>query len=232
MLTFSYYSVHTPHEGKKELIDGFKEKGLEDRYANYAAMVKSLDESVGNVLKAVNEKGIHNETIIIFLSDQGGFFENEPFRGGKMKETLFEGGARVPFFVYWPGVTKPNSTNNSIVQSTDLFPTLIDIAGGDTSKYEDLDGISLLPTIQKNNSLNRDPIYGYRAYEDLYASVRDGDWKLLAYRSGKLELYNIKKDKEETNDLSKNNSDKVKELVNQLKQWEKEMQVESYSGVQ
>lgn len=232
MLTFSYYSVHTPHEGKRQLIDHFKEKGLEDRYANYAAMVKSLDESVGNVLKAVNEKGIQNETIIIFLSDQGGFFENKPFRGGKMTETLFEGGARVPFFVHWPGVTKPNSTNNSIVQSTDLFPTLIDIAGGDISKYEDLDGISLLHTIQKNDSLRRDPIFGYRAYEDLYASVRDGDWKLLAYRSGKTELFNIAEDQIESNNRTEENPDKVNQLINQLIEWEKEMQIETYSGVQ
>lgn len=232
MLTFSYYSVHTPHEGKKEHVAHFKEKGLEDRYANYAAMVKSVDESVGNVLQAIKDKGIENETIIMFLSDQGGYFENTPLRGGKMNETLFEGGARVPFFVYWPGVTKPNSTNNSIVQSTDLFPTLVDIAGGDVSSYKDLDGISLLNTIQKNDSLKRAPIFGYRAYEDLYASVRHGDWKLLAYRSGKLELFNITEDTSERNELSSAHTEKVEELVNQLIDWEKEMEVESYSGVQ
>lgn len=232
MLTFSYYSVHTPHQGKKEYIDYYKEKGLEDRYANYAAMVKATDESVGRVLKAINEKGIQNETLIIFLSDQGGFFDNKPLRGGKMSETLFEGGARVPFFVHWQGVTKPNSTNSSIVQSTDLFPTLVDIAGGDVSSYKDLDGISLLPTIQNNDSLQRKPIFGYRAYEDLYTSVRDGDWKLLAYRSGKLELFNIAKDQTESNDLSDENPEKVEELVKQLIAWEKEMKVESYSGVQ
>lgn len=232
MLTFSYYSVHTPHQGKKELIQHFKEKGLEDRYANYAAMVKSVDESVGNVLQAIQTKGIENETIILFLSDQGGYFENTPLRGGKMAETLYEGGARVPFFVYWPGVTKPNSVNNSVIQSTDLFPTLVDIAGGNISNYEDLDGISILPAIQKNDALQRQPIFGYRAYEDLYASVRDGDWKLLAYRSGKLELYNIATDKSESNNLFEKHPEKVEKLVNQLIDWEKEMQVESYSGVQ
>lgn len=232
MLTLSYYSVHTPHQGRKDLVEHFKKKGLEDRYANYAAMVKSVDESVGNVLKAVNDKGIQKETIIIFLSDQGGFFKNNPLRGGKMAETLFEGGARVPFFVYWQDVTKPNSINNSIVQSTDLFPTLVDIAGGDISQYKDLDGISLLPTIKKNDNLVREPIFGYRAYEDLYASVRDGDWKLLAYRSGKLELYNIEQDRGEMNDLYKNEPEIVAKMVNQLKEWEKKVQVETYSGVQ
>ncbi|MCC4212001.1 sulfatase [Leeuwenhoekiella parthenopeia] len=232
MLTFSYYSVHTPHQGRKDLINEYKERGLEDSYANYAAMVKATDESVGKVLQAVKEKGIEKETIILFLSDQGGYFENSPLRGGKMAETLFEGGSRVPFFFYWPGVTTPKTKNPSIVQSTDIFPTLIEIAGGDVSKYENLDGISLMSTIKNGNSLQRGPIYGYRAYEDLYVSVRDNDWKLLAYRNGKIELFNIANDIKESNELSKKHPKKVNELLKELKLWEKQMGVESYSGVQ
>lgn len=231
MLTFSYYAVHTPHQGRKDWVKHYKEKGLEDRYANYAAMVSTTDESVGKVLKAIKDKGIEKETIIIFISDQGGFFENVPLRGGKMTETLFEGGARVPFFVNWPGVTKSNSSNNSVVQSTDLFPTLVEIAGGDISKFRDLDGVSLVSTIKKNDNLKREPIFGYRAYEDLYVSVRDGDWKLLAYRSGKLELFNIAKDASEKEEISKNHPDKVKQMVAKLVLWEKEMGVSSYSGI-
>jgi arylsulfatase A-like enzyme len=232
MLTFSYYAVHTPHIGRKDLVDYFKAKGLEERYANYAAQVKALDESVGRVLAAVKQKGIENETIILFLSDQGGFFENTPLRGGKMNETLYEGGARVPFFVYWPGVTKPNSTNTSIIQSTDLFPTLVEIAGGNVNDHKNLDGISLLPTIKNNNHLKRvEPIYGYRAYEDLYTSVRSKQWKLLAYRSGKVELYDIDSDPEESIDLSEKNPKKVQELTNKLIEWEKQMNVTKYSGV-
>ncbi len=232
MLTFSYYSVHTPHQGRKDLVQHFESKGLEGKFANYAAMVKATDESVGKVLKAIEEKGIQEETVIIFLSDQGGYFDNAPFRGAKMAETLFEGGARVPFFVHWPGVTKPNSINNSVVQSTDLFPTLVEIVGGKVSKYKDLDGVSLMSTIKNNDTLSREPIYGYRAYEDLYVSVRDGDWKLLAYRSGKKELFNIAKDIKEENEISEKHPEKVNELVAKLIQWEKEMKVESYSGVQ
>ena len=232
MLTFSYYSVHSPHEGRKDLLKHFKEKGLEGKFANYAAMVKATDESVGRVLKSIKEKGIEKETIIIFLSDQGGFFDNAPFRGGKMKETLFEGGSRVPFFINWPGVTKPNSKNSSVVQSTDLFPTLVQIAGGDVLKYNQLDGISLVSTIKNNDILKREPIFGYRAYEDLYVSVRDGDWKLLAYRSGKLELFNISLDIKEENNLSEEKPEIVNELVAKLIEWEIKMEVESYSGVQ
>ncbi|MGB5982113.1 MAG: sulfatase [Nonlabens sp.] len=232
MLTFSYYSVHTPHEGRKDLVKYFESQGLEGRFAHYAAMVKATDESVGRVVDAIAKKGIEEETIVIFLSDQGGFFENAPFRGAKMKETLFEGGARVPFFFKWPSVTKENSTNNSIVQSTDLFPTLVEIAGGDVDNYKNIDGISLVPAIKNNNKLDREAVYGYRAYEDLYVSVRDEDWKLLAYRSGKLQLFNIAEDIKEQEDLSEKYPEKVKELVGKLKVWEKEMGVVSFSGVQ
>ncbi|MHB0754809.1 sulfatase [Polaribacter sp. M15] len=232
MLTFSYYSVHTPHQGRKDLLAHFKEKGLEGKFANYAAMVKATDESIGRVLNAIKSKGIEKETIIIFLSDQGGYFENTPFRGSKMTETLFEGGARVPFFVKWPGVTTPNTINNSIVQSTDLFPTLVDIAGGNVNQYKDLDGVSLASTLKNHNTLERDPIFGYRAYEDLYVSVREGGWKLLAYRSGKKELFNIANDMKEQNEISNQHPEKVKELVQKLIKWEQKMKVEQYSGVQ
>lgn len=231
MLTFSYYSVHSPHQGRKDLVDYFESKGLEGKYAHYAAMVKTTDESVGNVLNAIRQKGIEQETIIFFISDQGGYFENSPYRGGKMSETLFEGGSKVPFFVYWPGITQAKSINTSIVQSTDIFPTLVDLAGGDLSKYKSIDGISLISTIKDNSYLERGPVFGYRAYEDLYASVRDGDWKLLAYRSGKLELFNIKNDIKEEQELSAINSEKVLELKDKLKDWEEKMDVTSYSGI-
>ena len=210
----------------------FEAKGLTGKYAHYAAMVKSVDDSVGRVRKAILEKGIDRNTIIIFLSDQGGYFENPPFRGGKRIDTLYEGGARVPFIFHWPSVTRTGTINNSVVQSTDLFPTLIEIAGGDPAKYEDLDGVSLLPTIRNNRLLERaGPIFGYRAYEDLYASVRQGDWKLLAYRSGKLKLYNIASDAGELNDLAATHPEWVEQLRDRLMGWEREMGVDGYSGV-
>ncbi len=232
MLTFSYYSVHSPHQGRKDLVDYFEKKGLEGKFAHYAAMVKAMDESVERVLTAIQKKGIQKETLIIFLSDQGGYFSNGPFRGGKMKETLFEGGARVPFFVYWPGVTKPGTYNHSVVQSTDVFPTLIELTGADNSSLKEVDGISLLSTIKENSELERDPIFGYRAYEDLYVSVRQKEWKMLAYRSGKVALFNIKNDKEEKFEVSQKHPQIVKKMLNQLKSWEHEMGISKYSGIQ
>lgn len=233
MISLWYYSVHSPFDGRKDLVEHFKKQGLEGKDAHYAAMVKSVDISVGRVRDALKTKGIEKETILILLSDQGGAFQNGPFHGGKYEDTLYEGGARVPFMINWPGVTHANTTNNSVVQSTDIFPTLVEIAGGDPSQFEDLDGVSLLSTIQKNSELQRsEPIYGYRAYQDLYASVREGDWKLLAYRSGKTKFYNIAKDPGETNDLAREFPEKVEKLVSKLKNWEVEMNVEKYSGFQ
>ena len=233
MISLWYYNVHSPFHGRPDLLPQFKAKGLSGPYMHYAAQVKSVDESVGRVREALAKKGIADDTIVILLSDQGGAFDNPPFHGGKKSDTLYEGGARVPFVFNWPGVTKPGSVNNSIVQSTDLFPTLVEIAGGDISKFEDLDGVSLVDTIRNNRELKRgEPIVGYRAYEDLYASVRSNDWKLLAYRSGTLKLYNIAKDEGEKNDVAASNPEKVAALKAFLADWEKKMKVEKYSGVQ
>ena len=232
MLSFWYYSVHSPHIGRKDYVQHFKDRGFEGKYAEYLAMVKSVDDSVGRVRAALEGKGIADNTIVIFLSDQGGSFENKPFRGGKMQDTLCEGGARVPFLVYWPSVTEAVK-NNSIVQSTDLFPTLVEIAGGKPENYPDLDGTSLLNVLRNNTELERGkPIYGYRAYEDLYASVREGDWKLLGYRSGKLELYNLAEDIAESRDVSGQFPERVERMKASLVEWEMEMDVTQYSGFQ
>ncbi|MGJ8724088.1 MAG: sulfatase [Roseibacillus sp.] len=232
MISLWYYTVHGPHVGRKDLIQRFKDKGMEKKEATYAAMCTAMDESVGRVRKALSEKGIADDTVIIFLSDQGAMFENKPFRGGKRSETLYEGGARVPFMISWPGVTKAGP-NRQVVESTDLFPTLLEIAGGDPSGVKNLNGVSLLPALKNGAIVERtNPIIGYRAYEDLYASVRDGDWKLLAYRSGTIKLYNLAQDISETTDLSEKETEITTRLVETLKAWEKEMQVEQYSGVQ
>ncbi|MCM2374342.1 sulfatase-like hydrolase/transferase [Aporhodopirellula aestuarii] len=232
MLSMWYYNVHRPPVPRRDLVEHFSAKGYGKEDAVYAAQVKAVDESVGRLRDALARKGIEDDTIVIFLSDQGSWYQNLPLRGSKRVDTLCEGGARVPMMVYWPGVAKPTQ-NFSLVQSTDLFPTLVEIAGGDPSRYEDLDGVSLVETIRQNTKLNRgEPLFGYRAYEDLYASVREGDWKLLAYRSGNVSLYNIPQDESEENDVAQSHPGIVKSLTQRLIEWEKRMNVESYSGVQ
>lgn len=231
MLSFWYYGVHTPHEGRQDLVEHFEQKGLAGRDAVYAAMVSAVDESVGRVREALQAKDIDKNTVIIFLSDQGSFFDNPPFRGGKLVDTLYDGGARIPMIVYWDGVTSPGAENASPVNLNDILPTLVELAGDQPGDYPDLDGVSLLETIRTNESLDRGgPIFGYRAYEDLYASVRDGDWKLLAYRSGRTALHRLSDDVEEANDLSADYPEVADVLRRQLIDWEVSMGLEEYSG--
>lgn len=233
MLSMWYYNVHRPPIPREDLFEHFKKKGHADIEATYAAQIKAIDESVGRIREALNEKGIAGKTLIVFLSDQGSWYQNLPLRGNKRVDTLCEGGARVPLIVHWPGVTQPATKNSSLVQSTDLFPTFVEVAGGDLTTHEDLDGVSLLNAIQGQLLPDRgEPLFGYRAYEDQYASVRDGRWKLLAYRSGKVNLYDIKEDESELNDVASVYPAIVDRLTDKLIVWEREMRVQQYSGVQ
>jgi arylsulfatase A-like enzyme len=233
MVSLWYYSVHKPHIGRDDLVKQFEAKGLKGADAQYAAMIKAVDNSIGRVRQSLKTKGIDQNTVIIFTSDQGSWFENPPYRGSKRVDTLCEGGARVPFIVNWPGVTPAGAKNNSVVQTTDIFPTLVELAGGDPNKHPNLDGISLVPLLRNNGELKRgEPIYAYRAYEDLYVSVREGPWKLLAYRSGKLNLYRVESDRYEQTDLAEKKPKIVTRLGNKLIAWENKLGIGQYSGVQ
>lgn len=230
-----YYNVHTPHQGREDYVKHFESRGFTGRRAHYQAMLKSVDDSVGRVRAALVAKGVADDTVIIFTSDQGSWFTEGPTRGGKRIDTLGEGGARVPFYILWPGVTQPGVKQRSIVQSTDLFPTMVEMAGGDVSDYTKLDGVSLLPTLHSAEEWTRPAaIFGYRAYEDLYASVREGDWKLWAYRSGKVELYNVQEDPFEQRDIAYRDREttlKMSLLGDALVDFEHRMDVYDYSGI-
>lgn len=232
MISNWFYNVHAPHIGRPDLVEHFAAKGLEGKELHYAAMIRAVDEAIGRIRKAVAEKGIADKTVILFTSDQGSWFENPPFRGSKRVDTLCEAGARVPMVILWPGVTKAGTVNRSVVQTTDLFPTLVEIAGGDPTAFADLDGLSLVPSLQGKPLQRGEPIFGYRAYQDLYASVREGPWKLLAYRSGKVNLYQVVEDRYEQHDLADSHKDVVDRLRKKLVDWEKSMGVQQYSGVQ
>ncbi|MBU2881737.1 sulfatase [Psychrosphaera sp. B3R10] len=233
MMSMWYYAIHTPFQGRKDLVEHFEKKGLSGKKAHHAALVSGIDESIGRIRKALKASGLDKNTVIIFLSDQGGILENKPLHGGKKLDTLYEGGARVPLFVSWPNVTNPGTKISTPVQSTDLFPTLVELAGGDPKNYQNLDGISLLSAITNGTKIERGaPLFGYRAYEDLYASVREGDWKIVAYRSGIVKLYNVVLDVSESNDVAKIYPKKLQELKAKLIDWEKDLNIDKYSGVQ
>ena len=222
MLSFWYYNVHGPHEGPKDLVAKYKAEGLEDRYANYSAMVTAMDVSVGRVRKAIQEKGIAENTVLLLISDQGGYFNQSPLSGGKTGgNTLGEGGARVPFIINYPGITKANTTTDIPVQSLDIYPTLIEIASGKPCNDDWINGESLMPIINGGTLAQRN-LYFFRSYEDQYAAVISGDWKLVKYHSGKYELFNVTEDLSEQHNLIDENLEQAVKLKKELANWEKE----------
>ena len=122
-----FYNVHTPHIGRKDLVAKYRARGLEGRYAEYAAMVEATDDAIGRILAAADG----TDTVTVFLGDQGSYFTNAPLRGGKTGGTaLYEGGARVPLLFRWPGHVEAGNNATPVV-SSDVFPTLVELAGGD-----------------------------------------------------------------------------------------------------
>lgn len=221
MLSLWYYNVHGPHIGRRDWVEKYKNEGLTGKDAQYAAMVSAMDESVGRVRKALEDKGITDNTVIILLSDQGGYFSNAPLSGGKIGgNTLGEGGARVPFIVYYPGVTTANTTTEVPVQSIDIFPTLVEIASGKKSKDKGVNGKSLLPLFQAKDIKNRN-LFFFRSYEDQYTAIMNGDWKMVKYHSGRHDLFNIKNDLGESRNLMDIEVDRAKRMKKQLEKWEK-----------
>ena len=221
MMSLWYYNVHSPHVGRKDLVEKFLEKGYEKREATYAAMVASMDQSVGKVRAALQQKGIDKNTVVLLISDQGGFFSNAPLSGGKTGgNTLGEGGARVPFLVYYPGITVPGSESDTPIQIIDVFPTLAEIASNKTYKFREIQGLSLMPELKGEKLKSRD-LYFYRSYEDQYAAIMSGNWKLIKYRSGKYDLFNVVQDISERNNLIGQDFSIEKKLKRKLKKWEK-----------
>ncbi|MRI00103.1 sulfatase-like hydrolase/transferase [Kriegella sp. EG-1] len=221
MLSMWYYSVHGPFVGRKDWLEKYKAEGLDDDYAEYAAMVSVMDESVGRVRKALVQKGISENTVVILLSDQGGKFTNAPLSGGKIGNTLGEGGARVPFIVNYPGVTKSGTTSNTPVQSVDLYPTLVEIASGKECNDNQINGKSIMPLLKGEEMAPRN-LYFFRSYEDQYASIVSGDWKLVKYHSGKFQLFNVAKDISEKSNLIDVEFHHAATLKTDLQNWETE----------
>lgn len=220
MLSFWYFNVHGPHMGRKDWVKRYKNEGLTGKHAEYGAMVSTMDESVGKIRQALKDKGIADQTVIIFLSDQGSYFQNLPLSGGKRGgNSLGEGGARVPMYVIYPEVTKANTTCDIPVQSLDIFPTLMEIASGKKYKNKEIQGKSLLSLI-RNGKMKKRSLYFFRSYEDQYAAIMQDDWKLVKYHGGKYQLFNVKNDISESQNLAGTGTREEKKLKKKLARWE------------
>jgi arylsulfatase A-like enzyme len=257
-LYLAHHAVHTPIQAKKDIIAAYKDKegvGCHND-ATYAAMIQSVDESVGRVHETLEELGLSDNTMILFFSDNGGYGPKtcmRPLRGGK--GMYYEGGIREPMFVYWPEKVKAGTSSDTPVMSTDFYPTFLEIAGADAPKDYTLDGLSIMSLLEGKKKLKREKLYwhfpGYlQAYNGLKEDSRDpdfrtrpvsvirkGDWKLLMFHeewmldggrkkmasNNAVELYNLKTDLSESNNLSNTNKKKRDELLDDLMNWQKEI---------
>lgn len=235
-LYFPLFAVHTPIQGKQELIQKYRAKkrpGQKQVNAMYAAMVESMDDSVGRIRGKLDELKLAGRTIVIFASDNGGRVpttSNYPLRAGK--GSCHEGGTRVPLIIHWPSVTKPGSVCETPVISMDLFPTSLEIAGLKTAAAKGVDGVNLIPLLRQEGELKRDALFWhyphYQHYQQggtiPYGAVRAGDYKLIeVFDDMRVELYNLREDLGEQRNLAGQMPEKVNELRTRLHAWRKEV---------
>jgi arylsulfatase A-like enzyme len=247
-LYLPHFGVHSPHEAKPDIVARFKGKppagGHHD--PTYAAMIASVDESVGRVVRTLDELGIADDTVVFFTSDNGGVggygreglrergrgkedvTDNSPLRSGK--GSLYEGGIRVPLVVCWPGVTPAGTACDMPTIHVDIFPTLLDIAAAERPP-QPLDGTSLVPLLRDPTArIDRDAIFqhfpGYlgmgknRWRTTPVSLVQMGDWKLMEFlEDGRLELYNLRDDLSESRNLVESQPEKARELLARLRAW-------------
>lgn len=229
-LYMSHYAVHAPWEADRRFYQKYLGQGLDTLLAKHASMVESMDHSLGTLMKKLDELGVADNTIVVFMSDNGSPKQmtlNRPLRGHKL--TPYEGGIRVPMIVKWPGVTPPATVCDDYVMIDDVFPTFLEMAGVPSEQYDPsvVDGVSWAPLAKgeamdsKKRSLFWHFPHTYDQYP--YSIVRQGDWKLIyLHTDERLELYNLKDDLGEVSNLSKSHPEKVKELAGVLTSYLKE----------
>ncbi|MEO1260627.1 MAG: sulfatase [Bacteroidota bacterium] len=234
-LYLSHYTVHTPIQEDRRFFQKYLNDGLDTIEARYASMIEGMDKSLGDVLNYLDKNKLSDNTIIIFMSDNGGLsavgrggqkhLHNTPLKSGK--GSAYEGGIREPMMVKWPGTTKPNSVCNNYLIIEDFFPSILEMAG--VQKWETvqtIDGQSFIPFLKNNEPVQQDrPLYWH--YPNIwgptgpgigpYSAVRKGKWKLIYFhRDQHFELYDLEKDIGEKQNLVEIQIDKKHELASTL----------------
>jgi arylsulfatase A-like enzyme len=254
LIYLSFYTVHTPLQAPKKLVEKYQRKaetlagksefGPEEqvwpnakerrvrilqKHATYAAMVESMDASIGRVLDHLKKSGLDDNTVVCFTGDNGGLSTSEgsptsnlPLRGGK--GWVYEGGIREPFIIRAPGVAKPGSVSDEPVISTDFYPTILELAGLDQKPEQHKDGASLVGILKDEEGLFRQLFWHYPHYSNQGGfpggATRDGDWKLIErYENGRTHLYNLANDIGERHDLAAEMPDRVRSMRECLHAW-------------
>jgi arylsulfatase A-like enzyme len=235
-----FNAVHSPYQETPDKELNAQYDNYNGRRKIYAGMVSSMDANIGRIYKALEDKGLADNTFIFFSSDNGGpqpklVTDNGALRAGKA--TLYEGGLRVPAFVTWTGKIKPNTVTEQPIHIVDLYPTLVGIAGGTIEQKLPLDGVDLKELLLENKPLARKEIPLY-SIPDMGA-IRVGDWKLVRSRIQNMvaaveqpgltnnlepqtELFNLTDDPNEKNNLAESNPEKLKELLDRLEVYTKQ----------
>lgn len=232
-LYLAFNAVHTPMQADDPRLKKFA--GIQNQQRRtYAAMMSAMDDAVGEVVKKLKDERLTENTLVAFISDNGGptmkgttinASVNTPLRGSK--RTTLEGGVRVPFFLSWPGQIKPGTTDDRPVIQLDLLPTALAVAGVEPNAEWKLEGVNLLPYLIGKEKGNPHEALYWRFGQQM--AIRKGDWKLVKYDlaadggtgTSATKLYNLKDDIGEAADLFAKQPDKVKELQAAWDVWNK-----------
>ena len=221
-LYLSHYAVHAPWEKDDRFYQKYLDAGLKPFEATLASMIEGMDKSLGDLMAALNRLGVADNTIILFMSDNGSPSQcppNRPLRGHKL--TPYEGGIREPMIVKWPGVTKPATVCCDPVVIEDFFPSILELAGVDWrgKTVQAVDGISFVPLLKGQGRAPADRAFVWHfpnnySGQTPFSALRQGPWKLIYHHADRrLELFNLDDDLSESRDLAKDNPTKTTALA-------------------
>ncbi len=224
-LYMSHYAIHGPWMKDERYFHNYENTGLNMFDAIYASMIEGMDKSLGDIMDKLIELGIEDNTIIVFMTDNGAPQQatiNYPLRGHKLDP--YEGGIRIPFIVKWPGIVNPGSTSHLPLIVEDIFPTFLEMAGISSSQKPEysIDGRSFIHVLKGTRSPTgnqRQFIWHFPHYysNEPYSAIREGDWKLIyRYADSTVELYNIHEDISESRDLASIENSKTREMSKKL----------------
>jgi arylsulfatase A-like enzyme len=220
-LYLAFNAIHSPMQAPVALMSEFEGLRGEQRRL-FAAMTRAMDSATGRVLETLRARGLEQDTLVFFLSDNGGptaelTSSNAPLRGGKGQ--LYEGGIRVPFACQWKGRIAAGRVSNETVSALDLLPTAISAAG--LKLPTNLDGVNLMPHLSDSTKLLGQRSLFWRYGQNL--AMRKGQWKVVKQRSNDFQLFDLASDPAETNDLSALRPDMKKQLLAELEATNREM---------